>query len=146
VKTLLVAIGIALLTLSSPISASAEQFTLMVDVGTSGSTMMGSGTLSTGGGPVMFNGQSVGTFMHTSQSMTMQGMMGQMESFQHRMVTFQLPDIGTIFAMMSGGNPWTGAMGIIMGGTDAAQGISGTVTVGAQTSPNRYPFVLTITP
>jgi hypothetical protein len=141
-----IAIALVLLALISPISASAGQFTLMVDVSSLGTTMMGSGALSMGGGPMTFNGQPVGTFMHTSQSMTMPGMMGQMESFQQRMITFQLPGIGTVFAMMAGGNPWTGATGIIMGGTDAARGVSGTVTVGDQASPNHYPFVMTIAP
>jgi hypothetical protein len=145
VRKLWVAITLVLVALISPISASAEQFTLMVDVSSLGTTMMGSAAVSMGGGPMTFNGQPVGTFMHTSQSMTMPGMMG-MESFQQRMITFQLPDIGTIFAMIAGGNPWTGATGIIMGGTDAARGVSGTVTVGNQASPNHYPFVLTIAP
>ena len=93
-----------------------------------------------------FNDQPVGTFMHMSQSMAMAGMMGQMESFQQRMISFQFPGFGTVFAMMAGGNPWSGATGIIMGGTDGAHGISGTVTVGAPVSPDHYPFVLTIAP
>jgi peptidoglycan hydrolase-like protein with peptidoglycan-binding domain len=76
---------------------------------------------------------------------TMQGMMG-MESFQQRMITLQLPGIGMVFGMMAGGAPWSGASGIIIGGTDGAHGVSGTVTVGAQVSPNRYPFVFNLGP
>lgn len=145
-KKLLLAVAVLVLALMCPINASAEQVTLVVDVSSSGSVMMGSGTYTTGGGPITFNGQPIGTFMHTSQSMTMAGMMGQMESLQQRMLSFQFPGIGTVFAMMAGGSPWSGATGIIMGGTDGAQGISGTLTVGDQVSPNHYPFVLNIAP
>jgi hypothetical protein len=128
--------------------ASAQQFTMIVDVGSSTTSVgMGPGAmLSTGGGAVIFDGQPIGTFMHTTQAMTMRGMMGQMASFQQRMVTFQLPGIGTIFAMMAGGNPWSGAKGIIMGGTDAVHAVSGVVTVGDAVSPNHYPFVVTLGP
>jgi hypothetical protein len=126
--------------------AGAQQFTLMVDVGSTSSLGMSSGgMLSTGGGPITFNDQAIGTFMHTSQTMTMLGMMA-MESFQQRMITLQLPGIGMVFGMMAGGAPWSGASGIIIGGTDGAHGVSGTVTVGAQVSPNRYPFVFNLGP
>lgn len=146
-KQCLVIVGAVLLLGWFASSVSAQQFTFMVDVGSAASVGMGSGgTLSTGGGSITFNGQPIGTFMHTSQSVTMGGMMGSMESFQQRMITFQLPGIGTVFAMMTGGTPWTGATGIIMGGTDGAHGISGTVTVGAQVGTNQYPFVLTLDP
>ncbi len=47
-------------------------------------------------------------------------------------------------AVMAGGNPWTGGKGIIMGGTDGLQGISGTFTVGGQLGPNQYQFTCTI--
>jgi hypothetical protein len=142
-----VIVGVVLLLAWFASSASAEQFTLMVDVGSTASVGMGSGgMLSTGGGSITFNGQPMGTFMHTSQSVSMAGMMGSMETFQQRMITFQLPGIGTVFAMMTGGSPWTGATGIIMGGTDVAHGISGTVTVGAPVGTNQYPFVLTLDP
>ncbi len=45
---------------------------------------------------------------------------------------------------MAGGNPWAGGKGIIMGGTDGLQGISGTFTVGGQLGPNQYQFTCTI--
>jgi hypothetical protein len=132
----------------STTNASAEQFTMVVDVGTSSTSMgMGPGAmLSMGGGTVTVDGQPIGTFMHSTQAMTMGGMMGQMTSFQQRMVTFQLPGIGTVFAMMAGGNPWTGAQGIIMGGTDTAHGVSGSVTVGNEVSPNHFLFMVTVEP
>ena len=126
--------------------AGAQQFTLVVDVSSTSSLGMSSGgMLSTGGGPITFNNQAIGNFMHTSQTMTMQGMMG-MESFQQRMITLQLPGIGMVFGMMAGGAPWSGASGIIIGGTDGAHGVSGTVTVGAQVSPNHYPFLFNLGP
>jgi hypothetical protein len=149
VKQLAITVAVtALLTCASTTNASAQQFTMIVDVGSSTASVgMGpGGMLSTGGGTVTVDGQPIGTFMHTTQAMTMAGMMGQMASFQQRMVTFQLPGIGTVFAMMAGGNPWSGAKGIIMGGTDAAHGISGSVTVGDEVSANHYSVVVTLGP
>ena len=58
-------------------------------------------------------------------------------------MSFDIPGMGTIFAMMAGGNPWTGGKGIIMGGTDGLQGVSGTFTVGAQVGATQYEFTCT---
>ena len=58
-------------------------------------------------------------------------------------MSFQFPGVGTVFAMMAGGNPWTGGEGIIMGGTEGAQGISGTFTLGDHVGPTRYHFNFT---
>ncbi len=121
--------------------------TLDVDVGSGASvSMMGpggmGGSVMTGGGPVMFDGQPFGTMMLSSMTATMAGMMGG-QTLQHRMMSLELPGIGTVFAMMAGGNPWMGGKGIIMGGTEGAQGISGTFTVGDQVGPTRYHFTFT---
>jgi hypothetical protein len=129
--------------------AFAEQgpFTIIldVDVGSSASIGMGPGgmmgSFSMGGGPVSWLGQPHGVFVHNTPTVTMQGMMGQ-PSFQHRVMSFQIPGTGTAFVMMAGGSPWTGGKGIIMGGTDLLEGISGTVTVGDQVGPNLYPFTV----
>ncbi|MFN3477503.1 MAG: hypothetical protein ACK4Z6_08160 [Candidatus Methylomirabilales bacterium] len=83
------------------------------------------------------SGSSIGMGMGGSLS---QGMMGQVQAFQHRVMSFEFPGIGTCFAMMAGGNPWTGAKGIVMGGTDGCQGVSGTVEVGPPVGQNQYPF------
>jgi len=121
--------------------------TLDVDVGAGASIGMGpggmAGSLMTGGGPVLLNGQQFGTLMHSSMTATMQGMMGQMQTLQHRLMSFEIPGMGTVFAMMAGGNPWTGGKGIIMGGTDGLQGVSGTFTVGNQVGPTGYQFTFT---
>lgn len=124
--------------------ASAQQtqvVTLIMDVGSGSSIGMGmGGSLSTGGGPIFMNGQQIGTGMHTTQTTMMQGMMGQVQAFQHRVMSFEFPGIGTCFAMMAGGNPWTGAKGIVMGGTGGCQGVSGIVEVGPPVGQNQYPF------
>ncbi|HLC22000.1 MAG TPA: hypothetical protein VJM10_07830 [Candidatus Methylomirabilis sp.] len=122
--------------------------TLDVDVGSGTSFNMGmgpggmGGSVMTGGGPVMFDGQQFGLMMHSTMTSTMAGMMGG-QTLQHRMMSFELPGIGTVFGMMAGGSPWTGGKGIIMGGTEGPQGISGTFTVGDQVGPTRYPFTFT---
>jgi hypothetical protein len=144
-RTWVVILGVVLLG-SFVATASADPITLIVDVGSSASVGMGmSGTLSTGGGLITLNNEAVGTLMHTTQSTTMPGMVG-MQSFQQRMITMQFPGIGTVFMMMVGGTPWTGATGIIMGGTDQVHGISGSVTVGTPVGANQYPFTLTLDP
>ncbi len=118
---------------------------LSVDVGSSASIGMGPsgmmGSFSMGGGPVSWLGQPLGVFTHITPTVNMQGMMGQ-PSFQHRVMSFQLPGTGTAFVMMAGGSPWTGGKGIFMGGTDGLEGISGTVTVGDQVGPNLYEFIV----
>ncbi len=122
--------------------------TLDVDVGSGTSFNMGmgpggmGGSVMTGGGPVMFDGQPFGTMMHSTMTSTMAGMMGS-QTLQHRMMSLELPGVGTVFCMMAGGSPWMGGKGIIMGGTEGAQGISGTVTVGDQVGPTRYHFTFT---
>jgi len=121
--------------------------TLDVDVGSGTSINMGmgpggmGGSVTTGGGPVVVDGQQFGLMMHSSMTSTMAGMMGQ--TLQQRMMSFDIPGMGTVFAMMAGGNPWTGGQGIIMGGTGGAQGISGTLAVGDQVEPNHYRFTVT---
>lgn len=128
-------------------AAGAFVIMLDVDVGSGASLSMGTGpggmggSVMTGGGPVVVDGQQFGLMMHSSMTSTMAGMMGP--TLQHRLMSFELPGIGTVFAMMAGGDPWTGGKGIIMGGTDGAHGISGTFTVGNQVELNRYQFTFT---
>lgn len=94
-----------------------------------------------GGGPVYLReGTLFGAAMHSTMSSAMSGMMGQMQSLQHRLMTFEIPGMGTFFAMMTGGSPWSGGKGIIIGGTDGLEGLTGTFTVGDQVGPNLYPF------
>ena len=122
--------------------------TLDVDVGSGTSFNMGmgpggmGGSVMTGGGPVMLDGQQFGLMMHSTMTSTMAGMMGG-QTLQHRVMSLELPGIGTVFAMMAGGNPWMGGKGIIMGGTDGVQDISGFFTVGDQVGPTRYLFTFT---
>ena len=122
--------------------------TLDVDVGSGTTINMGmgpggmGGSVMTGGGPMDWGGQPWGMMMHSTMTSTMAGMMGG-QTLQQRMMSFELPGTGTVFAMMAGGNPWTGGKGIIMGGTEGAQGISGTFTVGDQIGPTQYHFIFT---
>ena len=122
--------------------------TLDVDVGSGTSFNMGmgpggmGGSVMTGGGRVVFDGQQFGLMMHNTMTSTMAGMMGG-QTLQQRMMSFELPGIGTVFGMMAGGNPWVGGQGIIMGGTGGAQGISGTYMVSDQIGPTRYHFTFT---
>lgn len=137
----------ALLGFADP--SAAETITLVVDVSTVGSIGMGSGgmggAMMTGGGPMAYQGQPIGMAMHTSQSATMPGMTGQMQTFQHRMMTFEFPGLGTAFAMLVGGTPWAGAKGILIGGTDALEGIAGRVSVGPAVGADTYPFTFEFT-
>jgi hypothetical protein len=100
-------------------AASPQTVTLIVDVGTGASIGMGpggmAGSVMTGGGSVSSQGHPVGTMMHATQTAT-----------------------------MSGGSPWTGAKGMILGGTDDLEGMSGSVTVGAAVGPTSFPFTFTI--
>lgn len=116
---------------------------LIVDVGTGASIGMGpggmGGSIMTGGRPVMFDGQQFGTMMHSSMTATMQGMMGS-QTLQHRLMSFELPGIGTFFGIMAGGSPWTGGTGMIIGGGVGLRGMYGTFTVGDEVGPNLYPF------
>jgi hypothetical protein len=123
--------------------------TLDVDVGTGASIHMGmgpggmSGSIMAGGGPVeLEDGEPFGTMMHSTVTSTMSGMMGG-QTLQQRMMSFEIPGVGTVFAMLHGGNPWTGGKGIILGGTDGLQGISGTFVVGDQIGSTKYPFTFT---
>lgn len=133
----------------SAMAAPPQVITFVVDVGSGTSLNMGmgsggmGGSIMTGGGPVFMGSQQFGSMMHSTMTSTMTGMMGG-QTLQHRMMSFELPGLGTVFAMMAGGNPWTGGKGIIMGGTDGLQGISGTFTVGGQLGPNQYQFTCTI--
>lgn len=125
-----------------------QSVTLLVTVDPSASSnMMGpggmTGSLATGGGPIAFQGQQIGMMMHSSQSATMQNMMNQTQSLQQRMMTFDFPGMGTMFALMTGGGPWTGGKGMIMGGTDALDGMSGSISVGPAVGPNTYEFTFT---
>lgn len=145
VAAVMIAFGWALM--SDAMAAPPQVITLVVDVGSGTSINMGmgpggmGGSVTTGGGPVVVDGQQFGLMMHSSMTSTMAGMMGQ--TLQHRLMSFELPGIGMVFAMMAGGNPWTGGQGIIMGGTGGAQGISGTFTVGAQVGATQYEFTCT---
>lgn len=145
VAAVMIAFGWALM--SDAMAAGPFIITLDVDVGAGASIGMGpggmGGSVMTGGGPVLMNGQQFGTLMHSSMTATMQGMMGQTQTLQHRLMSFEIPGMGTVFAMMAGGNPWTGGKGIIMGGTDGLQGVSGTFTVGAQVGATQYEFTCT---
>lgn len=136
-------------TIGNATAGNPQTMTFIVDVGAGASIGMGSGgmggSVMTGGGPVIVNGQQFGMMMHTSMMATMQDMMGQMQSRQHHDMDFDIPGQGTAFAVMTGGNPWTGGKGMIMGGTDNLKGISGTFTVGDQVGPNRYQFTCTFT-
>jgi len=135
-------------TAAAPITA-----VLIVDVGSGtelpfpmGPGGMG-GSIMTGNGPV-FGQDGVtpfGVAMHSTVTSTTQGMIGQMESLHHRVMSFELPGSATLFIMMTGGNPWKGAEGIIMGGTGWAQGISGIFTVGDEqgVGTHRFPFTFT---
>lgn len=121
-----------------------QSVTLLVTVGSGESLNMGmTGSLATGGGPIAFQGQQIGMMMHGSQSATMQNMMNQTQSLQQRMMTFDFPGMGTMFAVMTGGTPWTGGKGMIMGGTDALAGMSGSISVGPEVGPNTYEFTFT---
>lgn len=124
-----------------------QSVTLLVTVDPSASINMGmTGSLATGGGPIAFQGQQIGMMMHSSQSATMQNMMNQTQSLQQRMMTFEFPGMGTMFALMTGGapgTPWTGGKGMIMGGTDALAGMSGSISVGSAIGPNTYEFTFT---
>ncbi len=121
------------------------QVTLTVNVGSGASIGMGpggmGGSLTTGGGPVMSDNQQVGTFMHTTQMATMQGMMGG-QTLQQRIMSFEFSGFCTLFTMMAGGSTttWAGGKGFVMGGTDACEGLSGSFTVGDPVGPNLYPF------
>jgi hypothetical protein len=125
--------------------------TLDVDVGTGNTSVyMGgpggmSGSMTTGGGPVeLEDGQPFATMMYSMMTSRMSSMMGG-QMLQQRMISFEIPGSGTVFAMLEGGNPWTGAKGILLGGTDGVQGISGTFVVGDQigSGSNKYPFTFT---
>jgi hypothetical protein len=130
-------------------AAPPQVITFVVDVGSGTSLNMGmgsggmGGSIMTGGGPVVMGSQQFGSMMHSTMTSTMTGMMGG-QTLQHRMMSFELPGLGIAFAMMAGGNPWTGGKGIIMGGTDGLQGASGTFTVGAQVGATQYQFTCTI--
>jgi hypothetical protein len=135
----------------SALAAGPFILTVDVDVGPGSSIAMPmgpggmSGTFMTGGGPIVSDGQQFGTLMHSTATATMQSMMGQ-QTLQHRMLTFDLPGLGTVFAMMAGGGPggsWSEGKGIIMGGTDGVHAISGSFTVGEQVGPTAYRFTLT---
>ena len=121
--------------------------TLTGDVGSGTTIDMGmgpggmSGSVMTGGGPLDWYGQPWGVMMHSTMTSTMAGMMGG-QTLQQRMMSFELPG-GTVFAMIAGGNPWTGGKGIILGGTDGFQGVSGTFVVGDQIGPTQYHFTFT---
>lgn len=142
-----VVLAVLLLTLAGP--SGAETITLVVDVSAAGSIGMGPGGMGggmmTGGGPMTYQGQPAGMAMHTSQSAAMPGMTGQVQTFQHRMLTFEFPGLGTAFAMLTGGTPWTGAKGILIGGTDALEGVTGRVSVGPAVGPDTYPFTFEFT-
>jgi hypothetical protein len=146
VTAVIIAMGLA--AMGNAVAAQPMLITLDVDVGSGASIGMGpggmGGSIMTGGGPVLMNGQQSGTMMHSSMTATMQGMMGQTQTLQHRLMSFEVPGMGAIFAMVAGGNPWTGGKGIIMGGTDGLQGASGTFTVGNQLGPTRYEFICTL--
>ena len=126
-----------------------QTMTFIVDVGSGASIGMGpggmGGSIMTGGGPVILNNQQFGMMMHTSMTGTMQDMMGQPQTRMHHDMDFDIPGQGTVFAVMTGGNPWTGGKGMIMGGTDTLKGISGTFTVGDQVGSNRFQFNCTFT-
>ena len=136
--------GVATFAMAAP----PQVITLVVDVGSGTSLNMGmgpggmSGSIMTGGGPVLMDSQQFGTMMHSTMTSTMTGMMGG-QTLQQRMMSFDIPGKGTVFAMIAGGNPWTGGKGIIMGGTDGLQGASGTFTVGPQVGATQYEFTCT---
>ena len=146
VAAVMIAFGWALM--SDAMAAPPQVITLVVDVGSGTSLNMGmgpggmGGSIMTGGGPVLMDSQQFGTMMHSTMTSTMTGMMGG-QTLQQRMMSFDIPGMGTVFAMMAGGNPWTGGKGIIMGGTDGLQGVSGTFTVGAQVGATQYEFTCT---
>ena len=147
VAAVMIAFGWALM--SDAMAAPPQVITFVVDVGSGTSLNMGmgpggmSGSIMTGGGPVYMGSQQFGTMMHSTMTSTMTGMMGG-QTLQHRVMSFDIPGMGTVFAMMAGGNPWTGGKGIIMGGTDGLQGASGTCAVGAQVGGTQYEFTCTI--
>ena len=147
VAAVMFAFGWALL--GNAMAAPPQVMTFVVDVGSGTSLNMGmgpggmSGSIMTGGGPIYMGGQQFGTMMHSTMTSTMTGMMGG-QTLQHRVMSHDIPGMGTIFTMMAGGNPWTGGKGIIMGGTDGLQGVSGTCTVGAQVGGTQYEFICTI--
>lgn len=146
VAAVVIAFGWGLL--GDAMAAPPQVITLVVDVGSGTSVNMGmgpggmGGSIMTGGGPVFKGSQQLGTMMHSTMTSTMTGMMGG-QTLQHRVMSFDIPGSGTLFAMMAGGNPWTGGKGIIMGGTDGFQGVSGTCTVGAQVGATQYEFTCT---
>ena len=147
VAAVMIAFGWGLL--GNAMAAPPQVITLVVDVGSGTSVNMGmgpggmGGSIMTGGGPVFMGSKQFGSMMHSTMTSTMTSMMGG-QALQHRTMSFDIPGMGTLFAMMAGGNPWTGGKGIIMGGTDGLQGVSGTCTVGAQVGGTQYELTCTV--